>query len=70
MDALTRRVFTNELLEVQWQTRTSGQLLARRYAEDADTSVDAALPELTGAAPLVRELLEGTPRNALGNCWK
>ncbi len=64
VDALTRRVFTNELLEAVADPDQRAAL-ARRYAEDADTSVDAALPELTGAAPLVKQLLEGTtPENA------
>ena len=59
VDPLPRRVFTNELLEVV-EDPVQRAALAGRFAGAADASDAAALPELTGAAPLVRELLEGT----------
>lgn len=59
VDPLTRRIFTNELLEVV-EDPVQRAALARRFAGDPNASDAAALPELTGTARLVMELLEGT----------
>lgn len=62
VDALTRRVFTNELIQVV-DDPAERELLTRRFAADAAVSAavsDAELAALSEPANLSRRLLEGT----------
>ena len=66
VNALTRRVFNNELLETV-EDPDQRAALAQRFAAGPVAPSGDALPELTGSAPVVKVLLEGTtPENAQG----
>ncbi len=63
VDKLTRRVFTNELIEVA-PTEEERNILTRRFVDNAQVT-QAELDGLAGAAALSRRLLDGTdPREA------
>ena len=57
VDPLTRRVFTNELIEVA-PTEEERNILARRYVDNAEVS-QAELDGLAGTAGISRQLLDG-----------
>jgi acetyl esterase/lipase len=58
VDRLTRRVFSNELIEVA-PTQEERNVLTRRFVENAQVT-QAELDGLAGTADLSRRLLEGT----------
>ena len=63
VDRLTRRVFTNELIEVA-PAEAERNILTRRFVENAQVT-QAELDGLAGTAALSRRLLDGTdPREA------
>ena len=64
VDPLTRRVFTNELIEVA-PTEAERNVLTRRFVDNADVA-EAELAQLSGTANLSRRLLEGTSPDEAG----
>ena len=58
VDRLTRRVFTNELIEVA-PTEAERNLLTRRFVDNAEVT-QAELDRLDGTANISRRLLDGT----------
>ena len=64
VDKLTRRVFTNELIEVA-PTEAERNILTRRYVDNAEVA-QAELDGLDGAANISRLLLDGTSPEEAG----
>ncbi|MDE2780234.1 MAG: hypothetical protein OXI91_11240 [Chloroflexota bacterium] len=64
VDKLTRRVFTNELIEVA-PTEAERNILTRRFVENAEVG-QAELDGLDGAANISRLLLDGTSPEEAG----
>ena len=64
VDKLTRRVFTNELIEVA-PTEAERNILTRRYVDNAEVAL-AELDQLEGAASISRLLLDGTSPEEAG----
>ena len=64
VDRLTRRVFTNELIEVA-PTEAERNILTRRYVDNAEVA-QAELDGLDGAANISRLLLDGTSPEEAG----
>lgn len=64
VDKLTRRVFTNELIEVA-PTEEERNILTRRYVDNAEVS-ETELAQLGGTADISRRLLDGTTPEGAG----